>query len=161
MNIITYLKPVPIFKRIFGILLCILSFAVIFTISILFGLFIMAFGVYLASTEGSQINLDHKTYRTIWSLFAIHLGKWKRIPEFEYISVFKTKQKQKVNSLGASTSFTDEVILVNLFYNRNKHHTFYRTFEAEDAFKVAQHFKLALNLRILDATEKEKKWLKD
>jgi len=119
----------------------------------------MAFGVYLASSEGSQIDLDNNTYRTVWSLFAIHIGKWKPNPKFEYISVFKGKQKQRINSLGASTSFIDEVFLINLFYDRNKHRTFYRTFDKKDALKVAEHFKLALGINILDATEREQKWL--
>ncbi|MFK7813860.1 MAG: hypothetical protein AB8B59_15300 [Maribacter sp.] len=159
MNIITYVKPVSLLKGISGGFLVVTAFAVIFTTNILFGFFIMAFGVYLASTEGSQINLENKTYRTIWSLFAIHFGKWKPIPKFEYISVFKTKQKQRVNSVGASTTFTEDVILVNLFYNRNKHQTFYRTFDKADAFKIADHFKLALGIKILDTTEKDQKWL--
>ncbi|TMM56968.1 hypothetical protein FEE95_10770 [Maribacter algarum] len=159
MKTITYVRPVPLMKGIFGGFLCIAAFFVIFTTSILFGFFIMAFGVYLASTEGSQINLDDKTYRTIWSLFGVHIGKWKPIPKFEYISVFKGKQKQRVNSLGASTTFTEDVILVNLFYSRNKHHTFYRTFSKEKAFEVANHFKLALDIDILNATEKKQKWL--
>jgi hypothetical protein len=119
----------------------------------------MSFGVYLASSVGSQINLDDNTYRNIWSIFAIHFGKWTANPKFEYISVFKGKQKQRVNSLGASITFSDEVFLINLFYTRNKHKTFYRTFDKKNAFEVAQHFKLALGINILDATEREQKWL--
>lgn len=29
----------------------------------------------------------------------------------------------------------------------------------KEAFKVAEHFKLALDIDILDATEREKKWI--
>jgi len=158
-NSITYLKPVPFVKRLFGTLIILFAFYVMVYQSLLFSFFMIAFGVYLASSEGSQINLDNNTYRNIWSIFAIHFGKWKTIPKFEYISVFKGKQKQQINSLSASTSFSEEVFLVNLFYEEIKHETFYRTFDKEDAFKVAQHFKLALNLAILDATEREQKWL--
>lgn len=158
-NIITYLKPVSIFKKIFGTTIFLFAFFTIAYQSMLFGFFMISFAVYLISSEGTQINLAERTYRNIWSIFAIHFGKWKPIPEFEYISVFKGKQKQRVNSLGASTTFTDEVFLINLFYNRNKHITFYRTYNKEDAFKVAKHFKLALGIDILDATEREQKWL--
>ncbi len=119
----------------------------------------MSFATYLVSSVGSQINLNDNTYRNIWSIFAIHFGKWKVNPNFEYISVFKGIQKQRVSNLGATTTFSDEVYLVNFFYERNKHKTFYRTFDKEDAFKVANHFKLALGLDILDATQKEQKWL--
>jgi hypothetical protein len=123
------------------------------------GFFMMSFAIYLASSVGSQINVDKNTYRNIWSIFAIHFGNWKSNPKFEYISVFKGKQKQRVNSLGASTTFSDEVFLINLFYDRNKHKTFYRTFDKKNAFEVAQHFKLALDIDILDATVRKQQWL--
>lgn len=119
----------------------------------------MAFAVHLASTTGSQVNIAEKTFRNIWSLFGVRIGKWKASPDFEYISVFKGKQSQRVNSISASAKFTEEVFLVNLFYERNKHLTFYRTFDKEDAFKVAKHFYLAFGIDILDATEREQKWI--
>jgi len=65
-----------------------------------------------------------------------------------------------MNSLGASTTFTDDVFLINLFYDRNKHLTFYRSFDKGDAFKVAKHFQLVLLIDILDSTDREQKWLK-
>ena len=68
-------------------------------------------------------------------------------------------ENQTINVVSATTTFTTEVILLNLFYNRNKHLTFYKTDDKADAFKVAEHFKLALDIDILDATESETKWL--
>ena len=121
----------------------------------------IGFAIYLVSTTGSQFDMDNKTYRTIWSIFGIHFGTWKKSPDFEYISIFKGKQSQRVNSLGASTKFTEDVYLINLFYNRNKHLIFYRTFDKVDAIKVAKHFQMILLLDILDATEREQKWMTD
>lgn len=158
-NIITYTKPVSTLKIIFGAIVFLFAFYIILFESMLFGFFMIAFAVYLASTTGSQVNLDNSTFRNIWSMFGMHFGKWKASPDFEYISVFKGKQSQRVNSLGASAKFTEEVFLVNLFYERNKHLTFYRTFDKEDAFKVAKHFYLAFGIDILDATEREQKWI--
>lgn len=156
---ITYLKPVSLLTRLFGGIVFLFAFVVIIFFNYLFGFFMLSFGIYLASSEGSQINFDTNKFRNIWSIFGIHFGKWVTNPKYEYISVFKGKQKQRVNSLGASTSFSDDVYLVNLFHDRNQHKTFYRTFDKEDAFKVAQHFKLAMDLNILDATEPKQKWL--
>jgi len=119
----------------------------------------IGFAIFLTSTTGSQVNLDNNTFRNTWSIFALRFGKWKASPNFEYISVFKGKQSQRVNGLGASTKFAEEIFLVNLFYDRNKHLTFYRTFDKEDAFKVAKHFYLAFSIDILDATEREQKWI--
>ena len=159
MNIITYLKDIPILKKIFGISVGITGLFILFTSNILFGLMFFVIGINLVLTEGSQINLDSKTYRTVKSIFGIHFGNWKPCPEFEYVSVFLTKENQTINVISATTTLTNKIILLNLFYNQNKYFTFYKTDNKEEAFKVANHFKLALNIDILDATEKESKWL--
>jgi hypothetical protein len=159
MSIITYLKDIPLMKKVFGILIIIAGLYIFLTSNILFGLIFIVIGINLLLQEGSQINLENKTYRTVKSIFGMHVGKWKPCPEFEYISVFRTKENQTVNVVTATTTFTNEVILLNLFYNRNKHLTFYKTDNKADAFKVAEHFKLALAIDILDATESETKWL--
>ena len=158
-NTITYTKPVANIKKLFGAVIIAFALYIIVFENILFGCFMISFAVYFASSVGSQFNLVKKTYRNIWSLFGMNIGKWKPSPDFEYISVFKGKQSQRVNGLGATTKFSETVFLVNLFYSRNKHLTFYRTFDKDDAFKVAKHFYIALGIDILDATEREQKWV--
>ena len=159
MNKIIYIKDVPFFKKLFGIILGILGIGILITNSILFGLIFLAIGINLILTEGSEIDLGKKTYRTVKSIFGLNFGKWKPCPKFEYVSVFRTKETQRVNVVTATTALTSEIILLNLFYDRNKNITFYKTEDRNDAFKVAEHFKLALDIEILDATESEKKWL--
>ena len=159
MNTIIYLKDIPVMKKIFGILISSASLYLILTGAIFFGFIFLAIGINLILTEGSEINLDNKTYRNIKSIFGVNFGKWKNCPQFEYISIFKTKENKTITVVTATATLTNEVLLINLFYDRNKHQTFYKTDNKEDAFKVAAHFKLALNIDILDATEKESKWL--
>ena len=159
MSKIIYLKNVPIFKKIFGITIGIFGIGTLLTGNIIFAFITLAIGVNLILTEGSEIDLENKLYRTVKSIFGINIGKWKKCPKFEYVSVFKTKETQRVNVVTATTAFTSEIILLNLFYNGNKNITFYKTDNKDDAFKVAEHFKLALDIDILDATENEKKWL--
>lgn len=158
MNTIKYIKQVPLFKKVFGTSLIIVGLIFVLTSSIMFGLIAMVIGINIIVTDGSEINLENKTYRKLKSFYGLDFGKWQTCPKFEYVSVFKTKISQKVTVVTASTTFTDDVILLNLFYG-NKNITFYQTNNKEDAFKVAYHFKMALDIDILDATEKEKKWL--
>lgn len=159
MSTITYLKNIPVVKKTFGILIVMAGLYIFLTSHVLFGLIATVIGINLLLREGAQINLENKTYRTIKSIFGIHFGKWKPCPKFDYVSVFRTKENQTVNVVTATTTFTTEVILLNLFYNKNKHLTFYKTNNKADAFDVAQHFKLALDIDILDATEGETKWI--
>lgn len=125
----------------------------------LFTFIFIAIGLGLNIADGTDINLTNKSIRSFQSLFGIKYGKWKQIPNFEYVSVFKTNESQTIRVVTAETTLNSSVFLVNLFYNRNKHITFYKTTDKTKAFEVADHFKLALEIDVLDATEKEKKWL--
>lgn len=158
MSTIVYLKEIPFFKKVFGVVIGIAGAYIFITSNILFGLMALAIGINLVLTEGSEINLENKTYRTVKSIFGINFGKWQPCPKFEYVSVFKTKETQRINVVTATTAFTKDIIVLNLFYG-NKNITFYKTDNKADAFKVAEHFKLALDIDILDATESESKWL--
>lgn len=158
-SIISYQKPISFVKRFFGFSFAFLGLVMLMITGSLMALIFVVIGLGLNVAEGSEIDLSSKTYRTIHSLFGIKIGKWNPIPEFEYVSVFKTIESQTVRVVTAETTQKYEIILVNLFYDRNKHITFYKTDNKKDAFDVADHFKLAFGIDILDATEREKKWI--
>ena len=157
---ITYLKK-PTFNKVFFALLLILAglYVTVFN-SILAGIVFLCIGVNLLSTEGSQINLENNTYRPIRSIFGFHFGSWKPCPEFDYISVFKTKESMQISVAAAPiTAITTDIVFINLFFKSGKHITVYKTDDKGDAFKVADHFKMALHTDVLDATQHEKVWL--
>lgn len=159
MENISYIKHVPFMKQFFGFSLIILAFLAFTFTGNIFAVIFLAMGLFILAREGSEIDLDNKRYRKLTNILGVKFGSWKSLPDFEYVSVFKTKQNQRVNYISATTSFTTEVILLNVFDTKNKYITFYQTDSKEDAFRVANHFKLALEIDILDATEKEKVWL--
>ncbi len=156
---IIYLKEVPFPKKFFGCVITIAGMGVFIFSNIIFGAIFTFIGINLIATEGSEINFEEKKYRVIKSVFGKHFGQWLPCPKFDYVSVFRTKENQTVRVITAETTFENEVILLNLFYEKNKHLTFYKTDNKADAFKVAEHFKSVFDIDILDATESEKKWL--
>ena len=158
-NILSYQKEIPFVKRFFGIAFASLGLLMLILTGSLMPLIFIVIGLGINTAEGSDINLSSKEIRVFYALFGVKVGKWLPMPDFEYVSVFKTKESQTVRVVTAESTQKYEIIQVNLFYNRNKHMTFYKTVNKEDAFKVANHFKLALDIDILDATESEKKWL--
>ena len=159
MTKIRYLKEVPLAKKVFGFVLGIAGIGILLFSNLIFGAIATVLAINLLLTEGAEIDLSNKTYRNLKSIFRIDFGTWKPCPAFEYVSVFRTKEHQTVNVVTASTTFSSNVFLLNLFFDRNKHMTFYKTDNKADAFKVADHFRLALDVDILDATEAEKTWL--
>lgn len=159
MDTLIYLKKIPLMKGIFGVCLLIFSLTAVAFGYILIGLISLSFSLNLLASQGTQINFVTKTFRTIKSVAGIPFGTWKPCPDFEYVSVFQTKESQTINVVTASTTFKNDVILINLFYNGNRHLTFYKTDDKAEAFKIAYQFKNIFNIDILDATQSEKVWL--
>lgn len=159
MNTITYLKEVPMINKVVGFALMGIGLFALTQLSFLnFGIPFFI-GLNFVATEGSQINLDNNTFRSIKSLFGIHFGKWVPCPAYEYISVFRTKENKTIRVITAETTWRNKVFVVNLFYAGNKYHTLYKSSDKEDAFRMAEHLKMVFNIDILDATESERKWL--
>jgi len=157
LSIISYKRPIPTAKLIYGVGLIVLGILSAFQKS--YGIISFVIGFYFFKTEGIEINLDTKTYRETIHWFNFTLGKWKAFPQIDYVSVFKTTQTTRVWVSTASTNVTDTEIRVNLFHSNNQKIEAYITTEKKVAFKVAQQIATALNVDILDATERESKWL--
>jgi len=157
-NILSYVRKVSIMKLAFGfVLFCVGIFSAL--TNNVFNLVLSGIGVFLMLQEGSEINLSSKKYREIYAVLGIKFGKWKDLPPVEYVSVFKAKENKRVQGLGASANFSNEVYKLNLFYNRNKKIEAYITEDLEDAFMNAKYISEILNIDILDATERESKWV--
>ncbi|MFP9114490.1 hypothetical protein ACLI1A_11145 [Flavobacterium sp. RHBU_3] len=160
----TYLKPLSVFKTIVGY--SSISFALLFLIVgslfepvlIIIGVLLSIIGVNIASTEGVQMDFKTKRYRTIWSVLGINLGKWLPAPDFEYVSVFRTNEVQQVNVASIPGRIVNEVIAVNAFYG-NRHITFAQDKDKTKALRVADKFRMAFGIPVLDATGEEKVWL--
>lgn len=158
MNRVLFKRKTPIMKLVFGACFFILGFFSLLGGS-LYGLIICGLSVFFLHSDGSEVDLDSKRYRTFVSLFGLRHGKWKDLPEIEYVSIFSTTETTTVRALSAETNVTSDIIQLNLFYDRNKKITAYSTTDKEDAFKVARHISELLIVDILDATESESKWL--
>ncbi|WP_158846259.1 hypothetical protein [Algibacter sp. L1A34] len=109
--------------------------------------------------EGSEIDLASKKYREIYSVMGIKFGVWKDLPDIEYVSVFKTKENKRVQGMGASANFSNEVYKLNLFYNRNNKIEVYLAEDISNAFENAKYIADVLNIDVFDATERVSKWL--
>ncbi len=157
MNKIIYKRLLPTTKLIYGAGLFIIGL-----ISISQNYYSITFcviGVYFFKTEGIEIDLKTKKYRETINLFNFSVGSWKDFPEIDYVSVFKTSQTTRIWVSTASTNVTNTEVKVNLFYDTNQKIEAYNTQDIEYAFEIAKQIATVLNVDILDATERESKWL--
>ncbi|MBR9913214.1 MAG: hypothetical protein GYB32_00070 [Algicola sp.] len=153
-SIIRYTRKVPTWKVILGFALVFMSIYGFIFVSVFNGIIFIILAFLLMKTEGSEIDLESKTYRKIQSFLGIRIGKWQPLPQAEYISVFATTEDITVRAISAQTTNTRDIILLNLFYDRNKKFPVYATNNLKDAFDVASHIADALLIDVLDATKK-------
>jgi len=145
-------------KFIYGIGLIFIGLFLLLVNNVL-GLLSCIIGFYFFIKEGIEVDFKSKKYRNTKSLFNLSYGEWKEFPKIEYVSVFKTTQTTRVWVSSASTNVTEKTIKLNLFYNTNQKIEAYETKDINDAFKKAKEIAVFLNIDILDATERESKWL--
>lgn len=150
-SIIKYIKRVPTWKNAIGIGATALSIYGMITSGIT-SIVLLGLGFALLRTEGVEIDLASKKYRELISILGINFGKWKVLPELDYISVFATTESTRVWASAASAVVKDRVILLNIFYDGNKKIEVYRSYDLKDAFTVASHYADALIIDLLDAT---------
>ena len=154
-----YLKNVPIWKTILGIIIALLS--IYFVLSgALFGIIPIAYSLLLLQTEGTEINLENKTYRKIYSIIGLNFGRWKPLPEIEYVSVFATTETTKVWVSSATANVKEAVFMINLFHNTNQKIEICNAYSNKRAFDIGSHIAFILDVDILDATIKgDFKWI--
>ncbi len=148
---INYIRKVPIWRTILGLLTACIAIYILLN-GVLFGFVAIALSVVVLQSEGCQIDLESKTYRKTYSILGLNFGKWKPLPEVEYVSVFATTQTTAVWVSSASTNVTESIYAINLFHNRNQKIEANVTFDKKDAFDVALHLADALETDMLDAT---------
>ncbi len=123
------------------------------------GFIIIGIGVFFLLVEGSEFDFASNKYRKTKSILGIAFGKWQTLSKIEYVSVFKTIETTTLRSRSAEANVKKDIIKLNLFYNNNRKILAFKTYDKEEAFLKAKEIATLLNVEILDATEREYKWL--
>jgi hypothetical protein len=110
----------------------------------IFGL-IMPIALSLTIVKDIFIDLTKDKLETIYSVGVFKYRRYSKIPELNYISVFKNPKEE---------------FEVNLWYVKNKHYTMYTYEDYEGAMLFGRTISDKLNIDLLDATEKGNfKWI--
>ncbi|WP_420570779.1 hypothetical protein [Kordia sp.] len=157
-NKIVFKRKVPALRFVFGIGFFLVGIIAIFFGNLL-GFIFCVVSILFFNRDGSEIKLDTRQYRTFLDTFGFRFGTWENLPEIEYVSVFSTTETTIIQDFTGVTEMTDNIIVLNLFYNGNHRIKAYATTSKEDALKVAKHIAEILKIDILDATEAESKWI--
>jgi len=145
------------------------AMAVVYGIYRLFSEGFTLFGVEIAlilagiaaniPTTGIQVNFKNKTYREYVSLLGLRSGKWVKLPDIDYVTVHN---EQIVKQGGVqSISYKDryKILRIRLIVSEKQHYDVGVFDKKEEAIKTGKLCAEKLNIRLLDYTEHEPRWV--
>lgn len=157
------IKPGFTIYRFIGLILGLLIFYTINEIGGLLLLFIS--GVFALTTSGKEIDFASRKIRNYTSLGNLTFGSWDNLPKIEYIAVVRMiKGKKKFHASSVSVvqePSTDYLYHLNFVVNPHKQETYKicNYDEGEQALKHALELGKSMNLKVLDFTTPNHKWI--
>jgi len=100
-------------------------------------IYLMGVAIYLSITNNYYFDFYKKKYKKELSFLFFKYGKWKRLPELEYVSAFKNSHDE---------------FEVNLWYYKNRHFKIAIYYDFDDAINAAYKISNTMNIDLLDAT---------
>lgn len=104
-------------------------------------IYLFGAGVAFSFQKSIYINLKALQFRSTFEIGPIKLGKWKTVPNPQYVSIFK---QPLVDG--------NHIFEVNLWYQKNKHWELYEKHDYVEAYKIGFELAEELNIDLLDAT---------
>jgi hypothetical protein len=99
-------------------------------------------GILFSSVKSVLFDLGKNKFKEEYGVGPLRLGRWKKLPKIEYVSVFR--------QLKGNGSYTYEV---NLWFKKNRSLTIYENGDLKTTFAMGESTAKALNVDLLNATE--------
>ncbi len=108
-------------------------------------IFLFAGGVSFSIVKDYHFNFKEHTYKILYCVGPVKIGRWKQFENLGYISVFKN-----------SKNFFE----INLWYNKNRHFNISTYTKVDLALLAGEELALKLKIDLLDATDPyHSKWV--
>ena len=106
-------------------------------------------GFLFSVVKSIFFDLKKKRYKEQYSVGPIKIGRWKNLPEIDYVSIFKQPK-----------SDGNYIYEVNLWHQRNRHFNVYESINLNPIFEMGKEIAKSLDVDLLDATEPNNhKWI--
>jgi len=124
------------------------------------GFILFVAGMVLAFfREGIEIRIKERQFRSYISIFSIFMGKWKSLPEIEYITLFNERVNQEAWMLSIHGNTLDEHIKVALVHASHQQIPVGIFESKEKAVEAATKLATQMGTKLLDYTTKDPVWL--
>ncbi len=163
-----YYKSAEIKQRFnYGLaIIFIVNLSIMVSVNIFVGMILTALTIgILLSKSGLEIDTEQNMLRRYSKVFGYVMGKWESIPELDYVTVVRvkitTKKYQASSDLYVQAPSANVKYRVNLVTKDKKKRVIkVLTSEMKEAISEALIIGEALDLRVLDYTSHESKWIK-
>ncbi|TRW22855.1 hypothetical protein FMM05_16510 [Flavobacterium zepuense] len=115
--------------------------------------FMLVFGLRFSVVTSICFDMATRRYKKEYRVGRVKFGRWKQLPEIEYVSVFK----QAIVLPGEDNA---HMYTVNVWYGHNQHFTIYTKADGKPAYDMALFIATRLKVDMLDATDPQNKiWI--
>jgi len=127
--------------------------------NISFGLVSLSFALRYSLIKNIHVKIAERQYKQEYAVGPFVCGKWKPLPDVEYISKFRQAWSHDKDKDGY-TDATGHNYDVNIWHSTSKHFTIYTSVTPEPAFEMGKYLAKKLEVDLLDATIPNNfKWL--
>ena len=149
-----FIEEMSIFKKISFSVIFGLGLFILLSGGLILGFILLGIALYFLMQDGVELNLLDMKYRELTSWYGIKFGKWKSLPDIEYVSVFETIKTSRFRAAGGNADHTSSIIFkLNLFYKRNKHITLLSTENKNKALEIGDNISKILDVRLNNAAK--------
>lgn len=111
------------------------------------------------SYAGIQINFESNSYREYAGIFYLKFGKWKTLPDIQYVTVFIDHFVQEMHVASISGTQTIKDVKINLVIAKATFISIGKFKSKTDALKAGHLLALNLKTKLLNYTSSEPEWI--
>ncbi len=125
-----------------------------------FGLIALVVGLVLFfATVGIEIDFEKKLHREFFGLAGYKFGKWTRLPEIEYVTVFIEHYAQRGSMVSIDNVNRYSKVKVSLITSQTERYDAGFFNSEEKAMEAGKLIAKKLKTKLLDYTDREPKWV--
>ena len=145
--------------RYVGFVLVIAGGIMLFNLN-LFGIgFIVIGPAFFLLKTGIRINFKERSFQEYRGIFGLYLGKWKKLPEIEYVTVYPETESQEMNVQSISGENINSHYNTDLIFPEPNRLQVLSSADKTVAMEAGKLLASKLQTRLLDYTSKEPVWM--
>jgi hypothetical protein len=126
----------------------------------LLGMLAIAGGLFTSfSRTGIRIDFERKEYREYLGLFRLKMGKWKPLPEIQYVTVFVDKVVQEMHVASISSTQATSDYRINLIVSKTARIAIGLFEDRAKAMMTGASLASQLQCKLLDYTSGKPVWV--